>query len=166
MKGLIVLVLIGASLGALPPQLSDVRGFLQSRQGPVEDFTKNLETVSDLHPQSVFLHPRAALGGDIYRADYIFDGLEVVLFQFDAPLAELYPWRIRNQLCSGRSLLLLSDRGLVAAGLELGEESFLVLLEDRDMDICGFLDSFLPLQAYFNPGGAVPQFPGALGTLP
>ena len=166
-KGYLCIVFFLAStlMGALPPQLTDVRGFLQKQQGPLADFTESLAV--SIPPESSFFSVLSEPEGSVHRADYLFDDLEVIVFLFEDDLAELYPWRNQNQLCDGRNLLLLSDGGLLAAGLVQDSGGILVFLRDTEVDLCSFLDIFLPLQVYFNRGAVeTPQFPGALGTLP
>lgn len=168
MKSLICIIFLSPlfALTALPPQLTEIRGFLQHREGPLEDFTENLAGIPQVHAESTFLNPQPGPQGRIYRADYLFDDAVIRVYRLEDDLSGAYLWQTRNQLCTGRSLQILNDRGLFGTFIEQGSAFYLVLLQDdSQVDICDFIDVFFPLQAYFS-GGETPQFPGTLGTLP
>ncbi len=160
------------ALGAQLPQLTDVRGFLQHREGPIDSFIENLADIPHMHPESTFLNPQADPDGAIYRADYRFDESELIVYYFENDIDGSYPWRVQTQLCAGRTLGLLTDIDYLGIMFQQSDADYFVLVKDTDMDICSFIDTFLPLQNFFNSGRSSlpsprpPQFPGALGRLP
>ena len=162
-----VLLLVGVTIIALPPQLDNVRGFLDKVEGPLKNFTNTLAIIPIIQPNSVLLKPIIEDNGNFYRADYLFDGQTVFVLSFEDSVGEFYPWQTQSRLCSGRDLLLMNDRGLLAVGLTEGGKGFIILLRDAEVDICSFLNIFLPLMAFFDDGGGgSSQFPAALGSLP